>query len=138
VHGRVDKSKCIDACQEAHALLYLLEPNEENMGRVSSKLYDYFASQRPIISVVPKNSLSELKLTNHSPAMTVPVPLNWADDVEYYQRLLKKAMMKLYYAHKTERLSELIMSDPPDAYSCNSSERIWIETISDLIEGAKK
>jgi hypothetical protein len=44
---------------ETHALLLILDPSPENVGNPSGKLYEYIASNRPIIGIVPPGGVAQ-------------------------------------------------------------------------------
>jgi len=133
IYGRVSKEACIQASQKGHALLYLLDPNEENMGRVSSKIYDYFASRRPILAIVPQQSLAEKKVSTFSPDFILPMPLGWNGNSAVYQEKLRRILEKLLGAQISDTLHTYIESDIRK-YCCEHGENKFAEVISGVLE----
>lgn len=132
IHGKVSKETCIQASRLGHTLLYLLDTNEENMGRVSSKLYDYFASRRPILAIVPQQSLAEKKISAFSPDFVLPMPLYWNGDYLSYREKLRRIIERLLSAQIDGTLHTHIEPDVGQ-YSCEHGENKFAEVVSRIL-----
>jgi hypothetical protein len=128
MHGRVPKATCVDVSQQGHALLYLLEPNEENCGRISSKLYDYFASKRPILALTPQGSLASGKIARFCPDFTLELPDNWCNDRRLYFDKFIKLLEKLCASFEKRTLEKSVKPDIAE-YSCEKGEEIFCRAV---------
>jgi len=128
VYGRVPKNHCITACMKANATLYILDNNNENMKRISSKIYDYFACKRPILAIVPEDSLVETKIKSYDDRfiLTIPVgiPINKKTSVIKLMDILEN----LYETFLEKKLADGICYDE-SLYSCLEGENIFVKTI---------
>lgn len=133
LHGRVPKATCITASQNAHALLYLLKPHEENMARISSKVYDYLASRRPILALLPRESLVEKKISEFCSDYILSLGNEWEQHLDHYQEWLLNLLAMLYSAQTSNKLSKFEGASV-EQYKCMHAEKQWVSTISDLIK----
>jgi glycosyltransferase involved in cell wall biosynthesis len=123
LHGRVTKDICISAILKSHVVLYLLAPNDENLKRVGSKLYDYLAAQRPVLAIVPQGSLAQKVLMKHSPDYVLGVNQG---DIEVKQ--LRRIMQNLLILHKSRQLDDP-MKKINKHFSCAYGETIFIKAV---------
>ena len=124
-HGRVSKASCVDKMISSHLLLYILDNNQENLGRVSSKIYDYFATQRPIISIVPSDSKVILRLNEYNNSFCVMT------NEESFETVLSKFVNTLddcYRKFKNGSLHTYISTEI-DVFSCANGENEFANII---------
>jgi hypothetical protein len=124
-YGRVPKTKCIDACMAGNAMLYILDANEENLQRIGSKVYDYFACGRPILAIVPERSRVEKKIQefNNSDDYSLSIPLNISIDRECLSQKLMKKIELLYERFKKNNIPmNSNFHNASNSYSCIDGE----------------
>lgn len=126
--GRVEKSVCVRETILSDVLLLILEPSEDNKRRVTSKFYDYLAAQRPVVALVPENSLIGKKLCAARGNYVVPLPMRWVDDRLKYERLLGDALLECYASRERSGSTSHAMQDL-SAFSCAESEGIFARSI---------
>lgn len=125
IHGRVSKNRCVSEIHKSHVVLYLLAPNNENMKRIGSKLYDYLAAQRPVLAIVPKGSLSQNLLLEHSPEFVLGATREDIDDNQ-----LKSIMQKLISLHNEGKLNGRF-NKTHEQFSCAHGETMFINAALD-------
>jgi len=134
IHGRVEKKICIKAYENCDALLYLLYPSSENIFKVTSKIYDYIASGKPIIGILPKNSASESILKKYSPYWLISLPSDWDKKFEYFEEELIKKIMFLYeIKRQNKNLKDFINYSIIPELSCEKSETIFVNSCLSLL-----
>lgn len=132
LHGTVPKRVCVNACQESHAQIFLLKTDDDNKGRISSKIYDYFASQRPIIGLVPKNSMVEKKINQNPGNYLLGLDDHWENEYNSYKEQLMTIITQLIEDQQSRKLT-FLSKDMLKQYSCGFSEREWVDTVKGLI-----
>ncbi len=138
IYGRVEKKICINKYEKADALLYLLDPNKENIFKVTSKVYDYIATSKPIIGILPKDSVAETILIKYNPDFIVSLPLSWYNNFEYFKKKLMDKMLFLYKIKKESKdLRTLINYPIISNFSCEKSENMFINTCLRLLYDGK-
>jgi len=135
IHGRVKKEVCIKAYENADALLYLLEPNEENKFKVTSKVYDYIATAKPVVAILPKNSVVEGIFSKYSPELITSLPLNWYNNFISFKKILMEKISYLFKIKKEKKsLENLINYSIIPNFSCEKSESVFVNACLELLK----
>ena len=115
VKGAVPRKEAIARTNSSNVLLLLLNQQDNVMGRIPGKLFEYLASKRPIIVLGPPNS----DVANIIAETERGITLDYNDSVG-----IKKALLHYYGLYKDQSLSKPLEKDISQYSSINLTKKL--------------